>query len=123
MGQRAPLSPSMISCLGQHFKAMYEPFGRQNLAPSRADRLVYIWADGVRCKASVGAEKACSTVLIGTDSGAVRVTSANDEQRVRVGFQVPLTRRPVSRVELRARGRQMGMIGLPLISQRRYRHQ
>ena len=56
VGQRTTLSPSTISCLGQHFKAMYEPFGRQNLAPSRADRLVYIWADGSHCKAGLGAE-------------------------------------------------------------------
>lgn len=92
MGQRAPLSPSTISRLAQHFKAIYEPFGRQNLGPLRADCFAYIWADVIHRKAGLGAQKACSTVLIGTDSGALRMTSINDEQRVRVGFHVLLTR-------------------------------
>jgi transposase-like protein len=65
LGEKAPLSPSMISRLTQRFRATYEAFDRQDLS----DRtFVYAWADGIYVKAGLGTEKACLMVLIGADT-------------------------------------------------------
>jgi transposase-like protein len=65
MGEKAPLSASVISRLTQRFRATYEAFERQDLS---AIRLVYIWADGIYLKAGLGTEKACLMVVIGADT-------------------------------------------------------
>jgi putative transposase len=65
VGEKAPLSASVISRLTQRFKATYEAFDRQDLSPRR---FVYIWADGIYLKAGLGTEKACLMVLIGADT-------------------------------------------------------
>lgn len=65
LGERAPLSASVISRLTQRFRATYEAFERQDLS----DRtFVYAWADGIYLKAGLGTEKACLMVLIGADT-------------------------------------------------------
>jgi putative transposase len=65
VGEKAPLSASVISRLTQRFKATYEAFDRQDLSPRR---FVYVWADGIYLKAGLGTEKACLMVLIGADT-------------------------------------------------------
>ncbi len=65
LGQKAPLSASVISRLTQQFKATYEAFDRQDLSDRK---LVYVWADGIYLKAGLGTEKACLMVLIGADT-------------------------------------------------------
>jgi len=65
MGEKAPLSPSVISRLTQQFKAGYEAFDRQDLS---GDTIVYAWADGIYLKAGLGTEKACLLVMVGADT-------------------------------------------------------
>lgn len=65
MGEKAPLSASVISRLTQRFKAQYEAFEQQDLGEHT---FVYIWADGIYLKAGLGTEKACLMVLIGADT-------------------------------------------------------
>jgi len=65
MGEKAPLSASVISRLTQRFRAAYEAFERQDLSKIR---FVYIWCDGIYLKAGLGTEKACLMVLIGADT-------------------------------------------------------
>jgi len=65
MGEKAPLSASVISRLTQRFRAAYEAFERQDLSELR---FVYIWSDGIYLKAGLGTEKACLMVLIGADT-------------------------------------------------------
>jgi putative transposase len=65
VGEKAPLSASVISRLTQRFKATYEAFDRQDLSQRR---FVYIWADGIYLKAGLGTEKACLMVLMGADA-------------------------------------------------------
>jgi putative transposase len=65
MGEKAPLSPSVISRLTQRFRAAYEAFERQDLSEHR---FVYAWADGIYLKAGLGTERACLMVLIGADT-------------------------------------------------------
>ena len=65
MGEKAPLSASVISRLTQRFRAAYEAFERQDLS---GIRFVYIWCDGIYLKAGLGTEKACLMVLIGADT-------------------------------------------------------
>jgi transposase-like protein len=65
MGEKAPLSASVISRLTQRFRATYEAFERQDLGEFR---FVYIWCDGIYLKAGLGTEKACLLVLIGADT-------------------------------------------------------
>jgi len=64
MGEKAPLSPSVISRLTQRFKASYDAFEQQDLG---GIRFVYIWCDGIYLKAGLGTEKTCLMVLIGAD--------------------------------------------------------
>ena len=64
MGEKAPLSASVISRLTQRFRASYEAFEQQDLS---ANKFVYIWCDGIYLKAGLGTEKACLMVLIGAD--------------------------------------------------------
>jgi transposase-like protein len=65
MGEKAPLSASVISRLTQRFRATYEAFEQQDLSEFR---FVYIWADGIYLKAGLGTEKACLMMLIGADT-------------------------------------------------------
>jgi transposase-like protein len=65
MGEKAPLSASVISRLTQRFRASYEAFEQQDLS---ASRFVYMWCDGIYLKAGLGTEKACLMVLIGADT-------------------------------------------------------
>jgi putative transposase len=65
MGEKAPLSASVISRLTQRFRAAYEAFERQDLSEHT---FVYAWADGIYLKAGLGTEKACLMVLIGADT-------------------------------------------------------
>ena len=65
MGEKAPLSASVISRLTQRFRAGYEAFEQQDLSELR---FVYIWCDGIYLKAGLGTEKACLMVLIGADT-------------------------------------------------------
>jgi transposase-like protein len=65
MGEKAPLSASVISRLTQRFRGAYETFERYDL---REIRFVYIWCDGIYLKAGLGTEKACLMVLIGADT-------------------------------------------------------
>jgi transposase-like protein len=65
MGEKAPLSASVISRLTQRFRAAYEAFEQQDL---REHTFVYAWADGIYLKAGLGTEKACLMVLIGADT-------------------------------------------------------
>jgi transposase-like protein len=65
MGEKAPLSASVISRLTQRFRAAYEAFEQQGLGEFR---FVYIWCDGIYLKAGLGTEKACLMVLIGADT-------------------------------------------------------
>jgi transposase-like protein len=65
MGEKAPLSASVISRLTQRFRATYEAFEQQDLS---GVRFVYIWADGIYLKAGLGTEKACLMMLIGADT-------------------------------------------------------
>jgi transposase-like protein len=64
MGEKAPLSASVVSRLTQRFRAGYEAFEQQDL---RGVKFVYVWADGIYLKAGLGTEKACLMVLIGAD--------------------------------------------------------
>jgi len=65
LGEKAPLSASVISRLTQRFRAAYEAFEQKDLS----DRtFVYTWADGIYLKAGLGTEKACLMVLIGADT-------------------------------------------------------
>lgn len=65
MGEKAPLSASVISRLTQRFRAHYEAFEQQDLSKIR---FVYIWCDGIYLKAGLGTEKACLMVVIGADT-------------------------------------------------------
>jgi transposase-like protein len=65
MGEKAPLSASVISRLTQRFRAAYEAFEQQDLG---ATKFVYIWCDGIYLKAGLGTEKVCLMVLIGADT-------------------------------------------------------
>ena len=65
LGEKAPLSASVISRLTQRFRAAYEAFEQQDL---RDHTFVYTWADGIYLKAGLGTEKACLMVLIGADT-------------------------------------------------------
>ena len=65
MGEKAPLSASVISRLTQRFRGSYEAFEQQDLS---ANKFVYIWCDGIYLKAGLGTEKACLMVLIGADT-------------------------------------------------------
>ena len=65
MGEKAPLSASVISRLTQRFRASYEAFEQQDLS---ANKFVYVWCDGIYLKAGLGTEKACLMVLIGADT-------------------------------------------------------
>jgi putative transposase len=65
MGEKAPLSASVISRLTQRFRSAYETFEQHDLG---AIRFVYIWCDGIYLKAGLGTEKACLMVLIGADT-------------------------------------------------------
>lgn len=65
MGEKAPLSASVISRLTQRFKAQYEAFDGRDLS---GRTYVYIWADGLYLKAGLGTEKACLMILIGADT-------------------------------------------------------
>lgn len=65
MGEKAPLSASVISRLTHRFRATYEAFEQQDLS---VFRFVYIWADGIYLKAGLGTEKACLMMLIGADT-------------------------------------------------------
>jgi transposase-like protein len=65
MGEKAPLSASVISRLTQRFRAAYEAFEQQDLSKHT---FVYAWADGIYLKAGLGTEKACLMVLIGADT-------------------------------------------------------
>jgi len=64
VGEKAPLSASVISRLTQRFKAAYTQFDRQDLSERT---FVYVWADGIYLKAGLGTEKACLMVLIAAD--------------------------------------------------------
>lgn len=64
MGEKAPLSASVISRLTQRFRTAYEAFEQQDLSEHT---FVYAWADGIYLKAGLGTEKACLMVLIGAD--------------------------------------------------------
>jgi putative transposase len=65
MGEKAPLSASVISRLTQRFRGTYEAFEQSDLS---GIRFVYLWADGIYLKAGLGTEKACLMVLIGADT-------------------------------------------------------
>jgi len=65
MGEKAPLSASVISRLTQRFRAAYEAFEQQDLSEHT---FVYAWADGIYLKAGLGTEKACLMVVIGADT-------------------------------------------------------
>jgi transposase-like protein len=65
MGEKAPLSASVISRLTGRFRASYEAFEQQDLSELR---FVYIWCDGIYLKAGLGTEKACLMILIGADT-------------------------------------------------------
>jgi putative transposase len=65
MGEKAPLSASVISRLTQRFRASYEAFEQQDLSEHT---FVYAWADGIYLKAGLGTEKACLMVVIGADT-------------------------------------------------------
>jgi len=65
MGEKAPLSASVISRLTQRFRGTYEAFEQQDWT---GVTFVYIWADGIYLKAGLGTEKACLMVLIGADT-------------------------------------------------------
>jgi len=65
MGEKAPLSASVISRLTQRFRSAYETFEQQDLSEIR---FVYVWCDGIYLKAGLGTEKACLMVLIGADT-------------------------------------------------------
>jgi len=64
LGEKAPLSASVISRLTQRFRAAYQAFEQKDL---REHTFVYTWADGIYLKAGLGTEKACLMVLIGAD--------------------------------------------------------
>lgn len=65
MGERAPLSASVISRLTHRFRASYQAFQQRDLSDHK---FVYIWADGLYLKAGLGTEKTCLMILIGADT-------------------------------------------------------
>ena len=65
MGERAPLSASVISRLTHLFRASYQAFQQRDLSDHK---FVYIWADGLYLKAGLGTEKTCLMILIGADT-------------------------------------------------------
>ncbi len=65
MGEKTPLSASVVSRLTQRFRAAYDAFEQQDLSEVR---FVYIACDGIYLKAGLGTEKACLMVLIGADT-------------------------------------------------------
>jgi transposase-like protein len=83
MGEKAPLSASVISRLTQRFRGAYETFERQDLSEIR---FVYIWCDGIYLKAGLGTEKACLMVLIGADTeGKKRLIGLREGYRESAG--------------------------------------
>jgi transposase-like protein len=65
LGAEAALSPSTVSRLNQQFKAEYAAWLQRDL---RADKFVYLYADGLYVAAGLSDEKACLLVVIGVDT-------------------------------------------------------
>lgn len=77
-GTGAPLSPSSIARLKEHWRAQYEEWSNAPIV----DEIVYVWADGVYVRAGLEKDKAAVLVVIGvTVTGQKRVLAVESGYR------------------------------------------
>ncbi len=68
LGNGAPLSPSTIARLKQHWAAEYEAWRQEPIE----QEIVYAWADGIYVRAGLEKDKAAVLVVIGVDTAGIK---------------------------------------------------
>lgn len=68
LGDGAPLSPSTIARLKEHWTAEFQAWREEPIE----EQMVYVWADGIYVKAGLEKDKAAVLVVIGVSSAGIK---------------------------------------------------